>query len=161
MRSQIDGGHDPIQERRREQVIIERDAKVPTFLQAAVKTHEKAKSGWKQADGRNARRWLSSVKAHLAPLLERRVDTLKPRDFFDALASAWIECLCVADNVFQRASAIMEWAFAAYPERAMCNPVPSARVAAEQKRAAVEAKAPPRDPAYRCTRVHASAPCGH
>ncbi|MEX3845352.1 phage integrase central domain-containing protein [Paraburkholderia sp. BR10882] len=114
MRSQIDGGHDPIQERRREQVIIERDAKVPTFLQAAEKKHEKAKSAWKQADGRNVRRWLSSVKAHLAPLLERRVDTLKPCDFFDALTSAWIECPRVADNVFQRASAIMEWAFAAY-----------------------------------------------
>ncbi|MEM5446116.1 hypothetical protein VSR33_01235 [Burkholderia sp. JPY164] len=54
------------------------------------------------------------MKAHLAPLLERRVDTLKPRDFFDALTSAWIECPRVADNVFQRASAIMEWAFAAY-----------------------------------------------
>ncbi|WP_052409834.1 tyrosine-type recombinase/integrase [Paraburkholderia oxyphila] len=127
MRSQIDSGHDPIQERRREQVITERAANVPTFLQAAEKTHEKAKSGWKHADGRNARRWLSSVKMHLAPLLECRVDTLKPRDFSDTLASAWIECPRVADNVFQRASAIMEWAFAAYPEHVMCNPVPSAR----------------------------------
>ncbi|MCP3722427.1 hypothetical protein M3I53_04635 [Paraburkholderia sp. CNPSo 3272] len=67
------------------------------------------------------------MKAHLAPLLARRVDTLKPRDFSDALASAWIECPRVADNVFQRASAIMEWEFAAYPEHVMCNPVPSAR----------------------------------
>lgn len=32
MRNQVDSGHDPIQERRREQVITERDAKVPTFL---------------------------------------------------------------------------------------------------------------------------------
>lgn len=127
MHSQIDSGHDPIQERRREQVITERDAKVSTFLPAAEKTHEKVKSGWKHADGRNARRWLSSVKAHLAPLLGYRVDTLKPRDFADALASAWIKCPRIADNVFQRASAIMEWAFAAYPEHVICNPVPSAR----------------------------------
>lgn len=86
MRSQIDSGHDPIEERRREQVIAEREANV-----------------------------------------QCRVDTLKPCDFSDALASAWIECPRVADNVFQRASAIMEWAFAAYPEYVMCNPVPSAR----------------------------------
>ena len=81
VRSQIDSGHDPTQERRREQVITEREVNVPTFLQAAEKTHETAKSGWKHADGRNARRWLSSVKMHLASLLDCRVDTLKPRDF--------------------------------------------------------------------------------
>ena len=69
VRSQIDSGHDPIQERRREQVITEREVNVPTFLQGAEKTHETAKSGWKHADGRNARRWLSSVKMHLASLL--------------------------------------------------------------------------------------------
>ncbi|WP_395064820.1 hypothetical protein [Paraburkholderia silvatlantica] len=70
MRGQIDSGHDPIQERRRERVM---------------------------------------------------------RNFSNAFASAWIECPRVADNVFQRASAIVEWAFAAYPDHVMCNSVPSAR----------------------------------
>jgi len=76
---------------------------------------------------------------HLAPLLECRVDTLKPRDFSDALASAWIECPRIADNVFQRARAIMEWAFAAYPEHVMGNPVPSAR-ALQPSRSARQSK---------------------
>ncbi|MFD1557359.1 hypothetical protein ACFSHT_17330 [Paraburkholderia silviterrae] len=40
MRSQLDNGHDLIDERRRELVITEREAKVPTILQAAEKTHE-------------------------------------------------------------------------------------------------------------------------
>lgn len=60
-----------------------REANVPTLLQAGEKAHEKAESGWKHAEGRNARRWLSSVKMHLAWLLECRVDTLEPRDFSD------------------------------------------------------------------------------
>ncbi|MGF6871665.1 tyrosine-type recombinase/integrase [Paraburkholderia sp. MM5477-R1] len=126
MRKLVEAGRDPIEERDREKAAA-RDATIPTFGQAAEAKHKQLKSGWKHPDDANARAWISSVKRHLAPLLERRIDDLKPRDFAQALAVAWGEYPKVAADVLQRASQTMDHAVAQWPEHVVSNPVPSAR----------------------------------
>jgi integrase len=110
MRSQIADGIDPIEARDTERAAGEQASAVPTFGAAAKQAHTDLSAGWKA--GKNVQRWLTSVEQHLAPLLERRVDTLTPRDFADALRAQWIEHPRAAADVLQRASIIMRWAFA-------------------------------------------------
>ena len=55
------------------------------------------------------KRWLASVEQHLAPLIERRVDTLKASDFADALREAWTKAPRIASAVLQRANVLMQW----------------------------------------------------
>jgi integrase len=107
MRTVIEAGKDPIEERDRERAASVKDSKVKTFGAAAKTVHTELKKGWK--DTRNVKRWLASVEQHLAPILYRRVDTLKASDFADALRDAWTRTPRAAADVLQRASVIMQW----------------------------------------------------
>lgn len=107
MQSLIEAGKDPIEERDRERAATIKDSKVKTFGAAAKLVHAELKKGWK--DTKNVKRWLASIEQHLAPLLDRRVDTLKASDFADALRDAWTKTPRAAADVLQRASAIMQW----------------------------------------------------
>jgi integrase len=124
-RRMIDAGKDPVEERKRQRAEVVRAAGVPTLEQAAEKTYERERHAWKKTDVRNAKRWLASVRQHLKPLLDRRVDTLLPADFSNALAKAWVEHPRVAADVLKRAELTMGWAFAA--GYIPVNPVPSAK----------------------------------
>ncbi|CAG9265689.1 Integrase [Burkholderia diffusa] len=110
MRKQIADGKDPIEERNRERAAAAREANVPTFGHAAKQVHTDLKAGWKQT--KNVLQWLASVEQHLAPILARRVDTLTPADFADALRAEWLKHPRATADVLQRASVIMRWCFA-------------------------------------------------
>jgi integrase len=110
MRKLIDEGKDPIEERKREDNAAAHASNVPTFGEAAKKVHTDLKAGWKET--KNVARWLASIELHLAAVADRRVDTLTPADFAEALRAEWVEHPRAAADVLQRASVIMRWCFA-------------------------------------------------
>ena len=129
VRAIIDAGKDPLMERDAEQERARQEAiraeGIPTFGHAAETYHTRQqKLGvWKQT--KNVAAWLASIRNHLGPLLERRVDTLTARDFQTALEPVWFTKDKIASDVMQRATEVMDWCEAS--EYITGNPCPRAR----------------------------------
>jgi integrase len=105
-RKLIAAGVDPLEKREADRAAAEKED-IPTFGEAAKKVHKSLVPTWKPTD--NVAQWLASVERHLAPILSRRVDTLRAKDFAAALETAWTATPRVAADVLQRASVIMQW----------------------------------------------------
>ena len=110
MRTLIEAGKDPIEERDTERRATRAEARKPTFGEAAIGKHAEAKKAWKQT--KNVARWLASVEQYFKPILHRRVDTLIPDDFADCLRPFWMKYPRSTEDVLARAKYIMRWCYA-------------------------------------------------
>ena len=116
----IRDGIDPIEARKANTQARHRDAQALTFEKAARQVHEDLKPGWQNP--RHAANWITSLEMYVFPRIgSRKVESLKARDFADALRFIWIDKAETASRVKQRCSAVMDWCAA--QELIGANPV--------------------------------------
>ena len=85
-----------------------RKAKVPTFAEAALKTHEALKPTWRNE--KHAVSWMQTLEKYAMPRLgDMRVDKIGREDMLAVLTSIWASRLETARRVRQRIGAVMEW----------------------------------------------------
>jgi integrase len=119
-RELIRDGRDPIEARKAITHARHRDARALTFEKAARKVHEDLQPGWQNP--RHAANWITSLEMYVFPHIgNRKVDSLKARDFADALRFIWIDKAETASRVKQRCSTVMDWCAA--QELIGANPV--------------------------------------
>ena len=107
-RDLIRDGKDPIEARKANTQALQRDAQALTFEKAARQYHDDHKSGWKNP--RHAAQWITTLESYVFPLIgNRKVESLKAKDFADALRPIWQEKPETASRVKQRCSAVMDW----------------------------------------------------
>lgn len=111
MRTQLDAGKDPIEERDREQQAASVAASALTFEKAARKVHEELKPGrWNE---KHAAQWISTLKTYVFPKIgSKPLDAITPADCADVLRPIWLEKAETASRVRQRLGAVMQWAWA-------------------------------------------------
>ena len=113
-------GVDPINARKEGVVARQRDAQALTFEKAARQVHEDLKPGWK--NHKHAAQWITTLESYVFPHIgSRKVESLKARDFADALRSIWLKKPDTASKVKQRCNAVMDWCAA--QELIGANPV--------------------------------------
>ena len=101
-------GVDPIDARKADAAISEQEANALTFEQAARQCHDDNKSGWKNS--KHAAQWITTLETYVFPHIgSRKVDSLKAKDFADALRPIWLDKAETASRVKQRCSAVMDW----------------------------------------------------
>jgi integrase len=110
MRRLIDAGKDPLIERESERVAATKTVAKPTFGEAAKSCHGEKKAGWKKT--KNVAHWLANVEMYFKPILARRVDTLTPADFAEALRPVWLKYPRSSEDALSRAKIILQWCFA-------------------------------------------------
>jgi integrase len=119
-RKLIRAGDDPIEARKADTQARHSDAQALTFEKAARQVHADLKPGWQNP--RHAANWISSLEMYVFPHIgSRKVESLKARDFADALRFIWIDKTETASRVKQRCSAVMDWCVA--QELIGANPV--------------------------------------
>jgi integrase len=119
-RESIRNGIDPIDARKAEAQGRQRDAHVLTFEKAARQCHDVNKSGWKNL--KHAAQWITTLETYVFPHIgSRKVDSLKAKDFADALRPIWLEKPETATRVKQRCNTVMNWCAA--QELIEINPV--------------------------------------
>ncbi len=85
-----------------------RKAKVPTFAEAALKTHEVLKPTWRNE--KHAVSWMQTLEKYAMPRLgDMRVDKIGREDMLAVLTSIWASRPETARRVRQRIGAVMEW----------------------------------------------------
>ena len=85
-----------------------RKAKVPTFAEAALKTHEALKPTWRNE--KHAVSWMQTLEKYAMPRLgDMRVDKIGREDMLAVLTSIWASRPETARRVRQRIGAVMEW----------------------------------------------------
>jgi integrase len=110
-RESIRNGIDPIEARKEEKQDRHRDANALTFEKAAREYHSDHKAGWKNL--KHAAQWISTLETYVFPHIgNRKVESLKARDFADALRDIWTEKPETASRVKQRCSSVMDWCVA-------------------------------------------------
>jgi integrase len=113
-------GVDPIGNRESDRQARQRDAQAFTFEDAARQVHGDLMPGWKNS--KHAAQWISTLETYVFPRIgKRKVESLKARDFADALQSIWISKPETASRVMQRCSVVMDWCAA--QELIGANPV--------------------------------------
>ena len=116
----IRDGVDPIDARQANTQARQRDANALTFEKAARQYHADHKAGWKNP--KHAAQWITTLETYVFPhISNRKVDSLKARDFADALRDIWLEKPETASRVKQRCSTVMDWCAA--QELIGANPV--------------------------------------
>ncbi len=127
IRAQVEGGLDPVAERRRA-------AGVPTFREASIAFYTEHEKGWRSGPHRS--QWLSSLEAYAFPALgTTRVDGIEAPAVRDVLAAIWLEKPETARRVKQRVAAVLDWAHAKgyrvseAPLRALSKGLPRHRAA--------------------------------
>ena len=119
-RDLIRNGIDPIDARKADTQARLRDAQALTFEQATRMVHEDHKPGWKNP--KHAAQWITTMETYVFPRIgNRKVESLKAKDFADALRHIWHEKPETASRVKQRCSAVMDWCAA--QELIGANPV--------------------------------------
>ena len=104
----IRDGVDPIDARKTNAQARQRDAQALTFEKAAREVHEDLKPGWQNP--KHAAQWITTLEAYVFPHIgNRKVESLKARDFADALRTIWLKKPETASRVKQRCSAVMDW----------------------------------------------------
>ncbi|MFP6558339.1 tyrosine-type recombinase/integrase [Paraburkholderia sp. B3] len=111
MRTQLDAGKDPIDERDREQQAASVAASALTFEKAARTVHEELKPGWRNA--KHAAQWISTLETYVFPRIgSKPLDAVTPADCADALRPIWLDKAETASRTRQRMHAVMQWAWA-------------------------------------------------
>ncbi len=119
-RELIRDGKDPIEARKADTQALQRDAQALTFEKAARQVHEDLKPGWQNP--KHAAQWITTLETYVFPHIgNRKVESLKAKDFADALRSIWLKKPETASRVKQRCSAVMDWCAA--QELIGANPV--------------------------------------
>ncbi len=81
---------------------------VPTFAEAAVRTIELHRDGWK-AGSPLPEQWESTFRLHAAPLLDKPVDRITSADVLGCLARIWTSKPGAARKARHRISAVFRW----------------------------------------------------
>ncbi len=103
MRKIARAGGDPVAERKSKQ------ARAPTFWQAAFCVHEARKVTWRNA--KHAAQWLSTLERYAFPVIgERPVDEIQSGDVLKVLGDIWLTKPETARRVRQRISTVLDWA---------------------------------------------------
>lgn len=119
-RELIRSGIDPIEDRKNTTQARQADAKALTFEKAARQCHDDNKSGWRNP--KHAAQWITTLETYVFPNIgNRKVDSLKARDFADALRPIWLNKPETASRVKQRCNTVMDWCAA--QELIGANPV--------------------------------------
>jgi len=102
-RAAVAGGRDILAEKRQ--------ARVPTFLEAAKSVHETHRPRWRS--DRHAVNWWASLEKHAFPEIgDMRVDRITQSDVFRVLTPIWTTRPEVARKTRQRIRTILRWAMA-------------------------------------------------
>jgi integrase len=119
-RELIRNGTDPIDARNADKHSRTSDAQALTFEKAARQFHTDHKPGWKNS--KHAAQWIMTLETYVFQHIgNRKVGSLKARDFADALRTIWLEKPETASRVKQRCSSVMDWCAA--QELVGANPV--------------------------------------
>lgn len=98
-------GIDPLEERRKEIVVI------PTFKEATKKVHAELLKGWK--NGKHTDQWLTTVEKYAYPKLGGlRVDQIEGPLVRDVLAEIWLDKPETARRLKQRIGTVLDWCYA-------------------------------------------------
>ena len=93
-------GRDPLAERRQ--------AKAPTFREAAARTLEGLRSQWRNE--KHAAQWATTLETYAFPTLgDRRVDSIRGEDVLRVLLPIWTAKAETARRVRQRIRAVLSW----------------------------------------------------
>lgn len=96
-------GGDPLAERKQETV---------SFAEAAQRTFEAKRAGWK--NGKHSDNWIATLRNHAFPLIGKRpVASVTSGEVLAVLAPIWHEKQETARRVRQRISSVIQWAKAA------------------------------------------------
>jgi integrase len=105
MRKLAHAGIDPLEERRKERIVI------PTFEEAAKQVHKELLGAWK--NGKHTDQWLTTLKLYAFPKLgKRRVDEIEGPLIRDVLAEIWLKIPETARRVKQRIGTVLDWSYA-------------------------------------------------
>jgi hypothetical protein len=116
VRSQVEVGIDPVNERRK-------SAGIPTFKEAAELVHAEHKRGWK--NGKHQAQWISTLEAYAFPYFgNSAISDLDTSAVRDALAAIWLLKPETARRLRQRINTVVDWAVAkGYREHGLALPV--------------------------------------
>lgn len=105
MRKLAHAGIDPLEERRKERVVV------PTFEEAAKQVHKELLGAWK--NGKHTDQWLATLKLYAFPKLGKfRVDEIEGPLIRDVLAEIWLKIPETARRVKQRIGTVLDWSYA-------------------------------------------------
>ncbi len=109
---------------------------VPTFAEAAKRTIELHRDGWK-AGSPLPQQWESTFRLHAAPLLDMPVDRIESADVLGCLAPIWTSKPADSRKARNRIAAVFRWCIGR--NHRADNPVDRGRGAAEGERQRAEA----------------------
>lgn len=105
MRKLAHAGIDPLDERRKERVVV------PTFKEAAKQVHKELLAGWK--NGKHTDQWLTTLDLYAFPKLGKlKVDEIEGPLIRDVLAEIWLKIPETARRVKQRIGTVLDWSYA-------------------------------------------------
>jgi len=105
MRKLAHAGIDPLEERRKERVVV------PTFEEAAKQVHKERLATWK--NGKHTDQWLSTLKTYAFPKLGKlQVSNIEGPIVRDVLAEIWLSTPETARRVKQRIGTVLDWSYA-------------------------------------------------
>ena len=105
MRRDIQGGIDPIEERKRQKI------EILTFKAAAEKVHTEQKATWK--NGKHQDQWIKTLETYAFPKLgDRLVNDIEGPLIREVLLDFWLEKPETARRVKQRIGVVLDWAYA-------------------------------------------------
>lgn len=105
MRKLAHAGIDPLEQRRRERIIV------PTFEEAAEQVHKELLGAWK--NGKHTDQWLTTLKLYAFPKLGKlRVNEIEGPLIRDVLAEIWLKIPETARRVKQRIGTVLDWSYA-------------------------------------------------
>jgi integrase len=111
---------DPIDARKGDAVERKQEANALTFEKAARQVHADLKAGWRNP--KHAAQWISTLETYAFPKIgSRKVDSLKAKDFAEALQPIWLDKAETASRIKQRCNTVMDWCAA--QELIGANPV--------------------------------------
>ncbi|MBU2942939.1 site-specific integrase [Shimia thalassica] len=92
--------------------LVERSKATITFAEAAQKTFEAKREGWK--NGKHTDNWIATLHNHVFPTIgDRPIETLRSADVLTVLAPIWHSKAETARRVRQRIASVFQWAKAA------------------------------------------------
>lgn len=104
MRRDIQRGIDPIEERKKREIVI------PTFQEAAIQVHREQRRSWKNGKHRN--QWMATLETYVFPSIgERLVNDIEGPLIRECLLPIWLEKPETARRVKQRIGVVLDWAY--------------------------------------------------
>lgn len=110
-RYEIAQGRDPLETKRQSDREARAAVEELTFEAAAREVHKEVTRGFKNR--KHKAQWLTTLENYVFPKLgNRKVSTLRARDFADVLGSIWLSKAETASRVKQRCAYVMDWCVA-------------------------------------------------